>query len=55
MKLRMLNSHEQAFTFDELVEFRKQSEIEEAEPQPESDPKERTITILKLTAGVWAD
>jgi hypothetical protein len=30
-------SHEQALTFEEIVEFRKQSVVEEAEePQPES-------------------
>jgi hypothetical protein len=38
----MLKSHDLALKFDELVEFRKQSVVEEAE-EPESEPKGRTM------------
>jgi hypothetical protein len=40
----------QELTLDQLVEIRKQNAVEETE-QPEPEPKERTVTILKLTAG----
>jgi hypothetical protein len=44
----MLKSHDPAMKSDELVEFRKQSVVEEAE-EPEPEPKERTMAVLKLT------
>jgi hypothetical protein len=47
----MLKSHDPAMKFDELVEFLKQRVVEEAE-EPESEPKERTMTVLKLTEGL---
>jgi hypothetical protein len=48
----LLNSHDQELTVYRLIESRKQSNREEAEePEPEREPKERTMTGLKLT--VW--
>jgi hypothetical protein len=44
----LLNPHDQELTPDRLVEIRKQSGLEEA-AWPEPDPKERTVTVLKLT------
>ena len=38
-------SHDEELTIDDLVEMLKQSALEEAEPQP----KDRTVTALKLT------
>jgi hypothetical protein len=38
-KFEMLKSHDQAMTFEEIVEFRKQSAVEEAQ-QPEPESKE---------------
>jgi hypothetical protein len=39
----LLNSHDEELTTDHLVEIRKQSALEEAEPE------ERPMTVLKLT------
>jgi hypothetical protein len=43
-------SHDEELTIDDLVEMLKQSALEEAEPQP----KDRTVTALKLTEA-WTD
>jgi hypothetical protein len=45
----LLNSHDKEFMLEDLVEIRKQSALEEAE---ESEPKERTMTVSKLTEGL---
>jgi hypothetical protein len=48
-----LNSHHQELTLGDLDEIRKQSTPEEAEePEPESEPKEGTVMIAKLTEGL---
>jgi hypothetical protein len=40
-------------THDDLSEVCKKSALEEAEgPEPEPDPKERTMAVLKLTEAV---
>jgi hypothetical protein len=44
----LLNSHDQEFMLDSLVEIQKQSMLEEAY-EPESEPKERTRMLFKLT------
>ena len=48
----LLNCHDQELTFDVVVVFIwKQSVLEEAkEPKPE--PRERTMTVSKLTVGL---
>jgi hypothetical protein len=45
----LLNSHDQDLTLDYLVEIRQQSALEKAE---ESEPKERTVTVYKLTEEI---
>jgi hypothetical protein len=47
----MLKSKDQALTFDELVEFRKQSAVDEVQ-EPETGSKKRTVTVLRLTEGL---
>jgi hypothetical protein len=44
-----LNFHHQELMLDDLVEIRKPSAREEAK---ESEPKERTMTVVKLTKGL---
>jgi hypothetical protein len=44
-----LNFHHQECMFDDLVEIRMQRAPEGAE-EPESEPKERTITVVKFIA-----
>lgn len=45
----LLNYHDHQPTLDHLVEIRKQGALEVEEPM--SEPKERTMTVLKLTEG----
>ena len=47
----LLNSHHQELTLGSLDEIWKQSTPEEAE-EPESEPKEGTVMIAKLTEGL---
>jgi len=48
--LEALNCRDHELTLDHLVEIRKQSEHEKAEEiEPQPEPTERTITVLKLT------
>jgi hypothetical protein len=44
-----LNFHHQVLMLDDLVEIRKPSALEEAK---ESEPKEGTMTVVKLTKGL---
>jgi len=49
----LLNSHDQKLTLYHPVDIRKQStleEVEESEPQPQ--PVERTMMVMKLTEGL---
>jgi hypothetical protein len=51
-----LNYHYQDLTRDYFAEFRIQSTLEEpdepeSQPEPELEPKERTMTISNLTEG----
>jgi hypothetical protein len=50
-EFEMLKSHDQALKFEEIVEIRKQSAVEEAE-EPEPGSKERIVTDLKLTESL---
>jgi len=43
--------HDQDLTLNHLVEIRKQSTLEEAE-EPESQPRERNMSITVLTEGL---
>jgi hypothetical protein len=47
----VLNYRDQKLTFDHLVEIQKQSALEGTE-EPEPEPKERTMTAMKLTEGL---
>jgi hypothetical protein len=47
----LLKSHHKEFTLDHLLESRKQSGLEEAE-EPEPQPKERAMMVLKLAEGM---
>jgi hypothetical protein len=47
----LLNYRDQKLTFDHLVQIRKHSALEEAE-KPDPEPKERTMTVMKLTEGL---
>jgi hypothetical protein len=47
----LLNYHDQELTLDYNVEIRKQSALEEAE-EPDPEPKERTVTVSKLSEGL---
>jgi hypothetical protein len=51
MYVQVLNSHDQEDTLDDLVEIRKQSALDEAE-EPESGPKERTVTVCSGLRGL---
>ena len=44
----MLNFRDQEITFRDFVEIRKQSVLDKADG-PESEPRDRTMTVLKLT------
>ena len=44
----MLHFHDQKLTFDHPVEIQKQTALEEGE-ESDPEPKERTVTVLKLT------
>jgi hypothetical protein len=46
----LLHSRDQKLTLDHPVEFCKQSAREES-VEPESEPKERNVLVLKLTEG----
>jgi hypothetical protein len=49
----LLNSHRQELTLGDLVEIWKQSTCEETEElENESEPKEGTVMIAKLTQGL---
>jgi hypothetical protein len=47
----LLNSYDQELTLDYNVEIRKQSVLEEPE-EPDPEPKERTVTVSKLSEGL---
>jgi len=47
----LLNYHDQKLTLYHPVDIRKQSALEEVE-EPESEPMERTMMVLKLTEGL---
>jgi hypothetical protein len=47
----LLNPHDQGLMFDDVLEGRKQSALEGVK-EPEPEPKERTMTVSKLTAGL---
>ena len=48
---QVLNFHEEKFTLGDFLETQKQSALEEAE-KLESEPQERTRTVVKLTEGL---
>ena len=49
----MLNSHDQQLSLGHLVEVREQNGLEEAqETKPVPEPKERAVTVCKLTEGL---
>jgi hypothetical protein len=49
----MLNSHDQELMVAHHFEILKQSTIEQVqEPELEPEPKERTVTVSKLTDGL---
>jgi len=49
--LNYMNYNDQEFRLNSPVEIRKQNAHEQGEG-PELEPKERTITVLKLTEGL---
>jgi len=52
--VELLNYRDQEVTLHKLSAIRKQSASEEAaEPEPQSEPKERIKLDSKLTKGVW--
>jgi len=50
---QLLNSPHQQCTLYHPVEIQKQIAPEEAEV-PEPEPRERNVTVLKLTEGSWS-
>jgi hypothetical protein len=46
----LLNTHDQDFTLNNLLEIRKQKALEESE-EPESEPQERTMRVSRLSVG----
>jgi predicted acetyltransferase len=48
----LLNFRDQELFLDHLPEIRKQNDFEVSE---ESEPKKRTMAVLKLTEGLWTD
>jgi hypothetical protein len=52
--LELLNYHNQDLTLDHLVEIKKQCALEEVEEgqKPESEPKERAMTVLCCLRGL---
>jgi type II secretory ATPase GspE/PulE/Tfp pilus assembly ATPase PilB-like protein len=51
MRLKTSSSCAKEPTLDDRVKIRKQSALEDAE-EPEPKSKERTMTVLKFTAGL---
>jgi hypothetical protein len=51
MSSELLNCHDKELTLYNVVEIRKQSALEEVK-EAETDPKERTVTVLELTEGL---
>jgi transcription-repair coupling factor (superfamily II helicase) len=49
----LLNSDDQELTFDNLIEFLKQSALEKVEEceEPQPEPKEKTMTVSNLIDG----
>lgn len=48
----MLSSHDQKLVLGHLVEVGEQNDLEDdQEPDPVPEPKERTVTVFKLTEG----
>jgi hypothetical protein len=46
---KLLNSHNQKFTLNHLVEIQKQTTHEKAQ----MEPKKRAVMVTKLTEGFW--